>query len=69
MPHTHFPYMPQLWSLPLYHAYQFKLGPYIVNRSCTVNAVLGCPFLDFVQFMSDIMLVMKIVFRNFKTNK
>ena len=23
-------------------AYQFKLGPCIVNRPCTVNAVLGC---------------------------
>ena len=51
------------------HAYQFKLGPYIVNKSCTVNAVLGCPLLDLVQFMPDIMFVMKIVFRNFKTNK
>ena len=45
-------------------AYQFKLGPCIVNRPCTVNAVLGCPLLDFVLFMPDIIFVKKIVLRN-----
>ena len=35
-------------------AYQFMLGPCVVNRPCTVNAVLGCPLLDFVLFMPDI---------------
>ena len=45
-------------------AYQFKLGPCIVNRSCTVNAVLGCPLLDFVLFMPDTIFVMNIVLRN-----
>ena len=42
-------------------AYQFKLGPCIVNRTCTVNAALGCPLLDFVLFMSDIIFVKKTV--------
>ena len=32
-------------------AYQFMLGPCIVNRQCTVNASLVCPLLDFVLFM------------------
>ena len=53
-------------------AHQFKLGPCIVNRSCTVNAVLGYRILDFVLFTSDIIFVKKIVLRtsyNFKTNK
>ena len=45
-------------------AYQFKLGPCIVNRTCTANAVLGCPLLDFVLFMPDIIVVKKIVLRN-----
>ena len=44
--------------------YQFKLGPCIVNRTCTVNAVLGCPLLDFVLFMPDIICSKKIVLRN-----
>jgi len=34
-------------------AYQFKLEPCIVNRPCTVNAVLDCPLEDFVLFMPD----------------
>jgi len=53
-------------------AHQFKLGPCIVNRSCTVNAVLGCRILDFVLFTSDIIFLKKIVLstsENFKTNK
>jgi len=33
--------------------YQHKLGPCIVNKLCTVNALLGCPHLDFVMFMPD----------------
>ena len=45
-------------------AYPCKLGPGIVNRPCTVNAVLGCPLLDFVLFMPDIIVVKKIVLRN-----
>ena len=45
-------------------AYQFKLGPCIVNRPCTANVVLGCHLLDFVLFMSDIIFVKKIVLRN-----
>ena len=45
-------------------AYQFKLGPCIVNRPCTVNVVLGCPLLDFVLFMPDLIFVNKIVLRN-----
>ena len=45
-------------------AYQFKLGPCIVNRPCNANAVLGCPLLDFVLFMPDIIFVMNIVLRN-----
>jgi len=45
-------------------AYQFKLGPCIVNRPCTVNAVLGLLLLDFVIFMPDIIFVKKIVLRN-----
>ena len=40
-------------------AYQFKLGPCIVNWPCTVDAVLGCPLLDCVLFMSDIIFVKK----------
>jgi len=39
------------------YAYQFKLGPCIVNIPCNVNAVLGCPHLDFVLFMPDIISV------------
>ena len=49
-------------------AYKFKLGPCIVNRSCTVNAVLGCPLQDFVIFMPDIIFVKKIVLRTVKTS-
>ena len=52
-------------------AYHFKLEPSIVNRPCTLNAVLGCPLLDFVLLMPDIIFVKKIVLRNslnFKTN-
>jgi len=45
-------------------AYKFKLGPCIVNRSCTVNAVLGCPLQDFVLFIPDIIFVKKNVLRN-----
>ena len=45
-------------------AYHFKLGPCIVNRSCTVKAVLGCPLLDVVLFMPDIIFVKKSVLRN-----
>ena len=45
-------------------AYQFKLGPCIVNRPCTVNAVLGCPLLDSVLFMPDIIFIKKIVLSN-----
>jgi len=41
-------------------AYQFKLGPCIVNRRCTANAVLGCPLQDFVMFMPDIIFVRKL---------
>ena len=40
-------------------AYQFKLEPCIVNRPCTLNAVLGCPLLDFVLLMPDIIFVKK----------
>ena len=32
-------------------AYQFKLGPCTVNRPCNINAVLGCPLLDFILIM------------------
>ena len=42
-------------------AYPFKLEPCIVNRPCTVNAVVGCPLPDFVVFMLDIIFVKKIV--------
>ena len=42
-------------------AYQFELGPCIVNRSCTANAVLCFPILECVLFMPDIIFVMKIV--------
>ena len=45
-------------------AYQFKLGPCIVNRTCTVIAVLGCPLLDFVLFMPYTICAKKIVLRN-----
>ena len=45
-------------------AYKFKLGPCIVNRPCTDNAVLGCPLLDVVLFMPDTIFVKKIVLRN-----
>ena len=45
-------------------AYPCKLGPGIVNRPCTVNAVLGCPLLYFVMFMPDIIFVKKTVLRN-----
>ena len=45
-------------------AYQFKLGPCIVNRPCTDNAVLGCPLLDVVLFMPNIIFVKKIVLNN-----
>jgi len=45
-------------------AYQFKIGPCTVNRSCSVNAVLGCPLLDFVLFVPDIIFIMNIVLRN-----
>jgi len=45
-------------------AYQVKLGPCIVNRPCTVNAVLGLLLLDFVIFIPDIIFVKKIVLRN-----
>ena len=45
-------------------AYQVRLGPCIVNRPCTANAVLGCPLLDCVLFMPDIIVVKKIVLRN-----
>ena len=45
-------------------AYQLKLEPCIVNRPCTVNAVLGCPLLDFVLLMPDIIFVKKIGLRN-----
>ena len=45
-------------------AYQFKLGPCIVNRPCTVNAVVDCPPPDFVVFMLYIIFVRKNVLRN-----
>ena len=45
-------------------AYQFKLEPCIVNRSCIVNAVLGCLLLDVVLFMLDIIFAKKIGLRN-----
>ena len=45
-------------------AYQFNLESCIVNRPCTVNAVLGCPLLDCVLFMPDIIFVNKSVLRN-----
>ena len=47
-------------------AYQYKLGPCIVNRPSTANAVLGCPLQDFVLFMPDITIIFvkKIVLRN-----
>ena len=45
-------------------AYKLKLESCIVNRPCTVNAVLGCPLLDFVLFMPDIIFVMNSVLRN-----
>ena len=35
-------------------AYPFKLRPCIVNRPCTVNAVILSPLLHFVLFMLDI---------------
>mgnify|MGYP007133250195 FL=1 len=44
--------------------YQFKLGPCIVDRPCTVNAALGCPLLDVVLFILDVIFVKKIVLRN-----
>ena len=52
-------------------AYQFNLGPCIINRPSTVNAVLGCPLLNFILFMPDNIFVKKIMLRNsynFKTN-
>ena len=46
-------------------AYQFNLESCIVNRPCTVNAVLGCPLLDFGMFMPDIIFAKKkVVLRN-----
>jgi len=46
-------------------AYQHKLGRCIVNRPCTVNALLGCPRLDVVLFMSIMFFfVKKVVLRN-----
>ena len=42
-------------------AYQFKLGPCIVNRPCTVTAVLCCPLLDYLMFTPDIIFVKKMV--------
>ena len=45
-------------------AYQFKLGPCIVNRPCTVNAEVDCPPPDFVVFMLYIIFVRKNVLRN-----
>ena len=45
-------------------AYQFKLGPCIINIPCTANAVLGCSLQDFLLFMPDIAFGKKIVLRN-----
>ena len=33
-----------------------NIGPCIVNKPCTVNAVLGCPRLDVVLFMQGMLL-------------
>ena len=41
-------------------AYQFKLGPCIVNRPCTANAVILSPLLDVVLFMLDIIFERKL---------
>ena len=38
-----------------FFAYQHT-GPCIVIKPCTVNAVLGCPRLDFVLFMQGMFL-------------
>ena len=45
-------------------SYQFTLEPCIINRPYTVNVVLGCPLLDIVLFMPDIICVKEIVLRN-----